>query len=914
MEKLRGEFSSRLAQLGSSLASSNEDAIMDDMTDYVPSPYEGPSTSADAEPAVILVKKEPRNLPRTDALNEADIVNSIDAIYFAEDEDFDAIAYELQKLSCSSEMLEDIERERLRLKQQLGVVSKRIAALILEKSPSYSAQMNSFTEIRDELTELTTKVKTIRKALNHSKKRTTTALRILANEKKKAMLGELKETLHTIKTLYVTEFRLRELIEEGQFPMAIELCARMKEAALTYNHFTAVNDLMLKLSGTSQLIEAELASSLPQLIVRYDADRYAFVVTAYTILEKQQEGADELVNRVCTSLDSSARSVLLEEISSSLPPMADQLELSELSKRLKSEELTGAFQKLGRVLCKILSNYHAMLRHNIEEDERIAMASGDHEINEEKCIFQATLRAHLPKVFKISMSLVTTCLSPHNLSHLSFDDLLMIVDFSNRFRRFGIVHFGADCDALTRFLEEQALLFFGRFHGERLSELCMFLENEIFALCPVPYQFTIFDLQEFAFLKETRKGDEVGEVDGGEMAENGYTIMTPNSPLPFSNEENRRSQLHSVSSLNGCEVADLPTPTTHRDLEPNYLEPADHVPPNLCNTALNLLRFFGRYMRMTTLVPALATSSMPAITQLFNYFFFSLYSFFGQDGPEVGEISPILKKTLEILKSSIALHIDGTEIHKAALSCAIQLHYPDQLFSAAERIMAVESLEFVARQLDLMRPVIESLAQDSALLDHLERFHSQVVSVVPEMRVLVISCVANKALKFPVFVQKISQTKWDIHELQSQHSEYADFILKDVELFCKRLDAVSFCVTVSPATRRLFWDRLIYYTFKALVQGFSESAGKCSSEGRALMQLDFQHLLGKLEAISSIRPFPHTAFVDAYIKAYYLPEASLEQWVVQHSEYSPRQLISLLNTASHVSKKARQRIVNALDL
>lgn len=32
----------------------------------------------------------------------------------------------------------------------------------------------------------------------------------------------------------------------------------------------------------------------------------------------------------------------------------------------------------------------------------------------------------------------------------------------------------------------------------------MFLENECFTLCPVPHQFTIFDLQDFHFLKTTR--------------------------------------------------------------------------------------------------------------------------------------------------------------------------------------------------------------------------------------------------------------------------------------------------------------------------------------------------------------------------------------------------------------------------
>lgn len=38
-------------------------------------------------------------------------------------------------------------------------------------------------------------------------------------------------------------------------------------------------------------------------------------------------------------------------------------------------------------------------------------------------------------------------------------------------------------------------IFSFRFHYERMDELRMFLENEAFALCPLPLQFTLFDLQ-----------------------------------------------------------------------------------------------------------------------------------------------------------------------------------------------------------------------------------------------------------------------------------------------------------------------------------------------------------------------------------------------------------------------------------
>lgn len=48
------------------------------------------------------------------------------------------------------------------------------------------------------------------------------------------------------------------------------------------------------------------------------------------------------------------------------------------------------------------------------------------------------------------------------------------------------------------------------------------------------------------------------------------------------------------------------------------------------------------------------------------------------------------------------------------------------------------------------------------------------------------------------------------------------------------------------------------------------------------MLLDFGQLNNELELISGLKPLPHKAYVETYIKAYYLPESCLESWVQQH--------------------------------
>lgn len=48
------------------------------------------------------------------------------------------------------------------------------------------------------------------------------------------------------------------------------------------------------------------------------------------------------------------------------------------------------------------------------------------------------------------------------------------------------------------------------------------------------------------------------------------------------------------------------------------------------------------------------------------------------------------------------------------------------------------------------------------------------------------------------------------------------------------------------------------------------------------MLLDFGQLSREIEMISGLKPLPQRAFVEDYIKAYYLPEVCLESWVKQH--------------------------------
>ncbi|MGH0143587.1 UNVERIFIED_CONTAM: hypothetical protein FKN15_026981 [Acipenser sinensis] len=114
----------------------------------------------------------------------------------------------------------------------------------------------------------------------------------------------------------------------------------------------------------------------------------------------------------------------------------------------------------------------------------------------------------------------------------------------------------------------------------------------------------------------------------------------------------------------------------------------------------------------------------------------------------------------------------------------------------------------------------------------------------------------------------------------------------EFEQFNKRLGDVSRQVRIPLPVSNVLWEHCIRLANRTLVEGYA-NVKKCSNEGRALMQLDFQQFLMKLEKLTDIRPIPDKEFVETYIKAYYLTENDMEQFIKNHREYSTKQLTNL---------------------
>ncbi|KAI6223637.1 Coiled-coil domain-containing protein [Aphelenchoides fujianensis] len=741
-----------------------------------------------------LCQNEEKRMPAT-AEAAAEVFDEIEPVYFLAD-GFDAPAHELSKMLGEELELDEIERERFKLKRQLRVVSQKVSALITKNSVAFGEHVANYEVVRSETSELVGEIAALRRILQKEQATARNALAIVAADRQQWWLGETKRALGTLKTLHETGYRLRDLMQASSLA-AIALCVEAKHAANLYSSYDSIRDMSNNLSKKLESMEAHIDDALASSTVVFNYDRYALIQTAYQMLGKTETAAQKLQRFFHATVESSARSVLIELLNRTTEiHEPEAMSYEELSRAIPAEHSLECVQEMGLVLCKVLCNYHTILKFHIEEDERALTALGvecvamDGPQIVERGVFQISLIEGLHGMFQTAASKYNTLLGLQELSHLKFDAFIQIVEMTNRFRRFGRLHFNNSFAELLSTLERQMNAYFAQYHRNRMEELRFFLENEAFALCPVPLQFTLFDLPS---------------PDGLKLVGNG-----------------KQTSLDRASSEESCYAQDDPA--------------MENALSSVCNTALNLLKFFGRYIRMTSVLHSITEQVIHSIVELFDYFFFAL---------------------------------------------------------------------------ELLRPVLESLLPSGKKSPELTHFYKTVLPASFDLREAAYGCAASRVLNSAQIVKQVGQTDWKIAELSSAHSQYVDVLCKEMSEFNKRLEKAKEFAHVSSEIRAVLWTQLVRCVFRALVDAYAEASKKCSNEGRALMLLDFQQLNHDIEAISDLKPVPHKAFVEDYVKAFYLPESCIEEWIRQHPEYSSSQLAAL---TSHVSpKKSKLNILNVLD-
>ena len=247
---------------------------------------------------------------------------------------------------------------------------------------------------------------------------------------------------------------------------------------------------------------------------------------------------------------------------------------------------------------------------------------------------------------------------------------------------------------------------------------------------------------------------------------------------------------------------------------------------------------------------------------------------------------------------------------------------PDTLYGLAERTISSESVVYLIRQfLKMKYLILKSINQDeNDIHSSIEEYYHQTIDVMEEIRRPVLMVVSERSVSSDTTLQLMSKISWDKKEdeVRSFQNQYVDILIRELQIFSMRLQEIHLKTSEANAqfmdqseacgrSRETLWELASLASAFIFVEGFA-NAKKCNPEGRGQMLLDYRQFVNKLEKISEKKPLPHQEFVAQYVKAYYIPESDLENWVKYHTEYSPKQLMALVNCVAYSNNKTKQKL------
>lgn len=874
-----------------------------------------------------------------DTQSDREILESIHPDYFQGD-DFDPCLYELKKLppvlNC-----EEISQDLMTLKKQQLVVSKQVLQLILEKQAACQDEINRIVEIQKLIDETLDIVRSGRKDLDIARHHFTTAsLGIVANYRKRTVVLEVLRSINNIKTLLRTETRLQELLSAGDYAGAISLLHECQSAAVTYRHFTCIQALSAKLQDTLVMAEEQLDKTLDQICYKFDETVYSKLQAAYALLGKTRTAVDQLHMYFISAVNNSAFNVVHNYAQDST-----KKEYKELCKCVKEEDFIECLVVLCKAIWGIVHSYHRVVswHQNHTSVQTPSADGGDFESNLHEQYVRHKLESGLNRLWQDVQARVSTLLVAVPLTHYKFDEFLHVLAIVHRLEQIGEEFCSSASSKLQDSMRTQSTNYFRRYHISRLEELRIFLENEVWTPCPVRSDFSLLHLQEFKGLRNSLQqcagvggGPRVssrssgGSLDGSSGGGSYFTRFAT-SGTPFDSCQDVGSLGNDEDIL--ADIIDDPSGYYSEESEDENPElrgedannsshnkqrrKHDGSCPLLTNTTLTVLRHCGKYLQMSRLLRSNTTDVIACLSQLFEYYLYAVYSFFAADLPVIStlnvtsiKLQAVIKRIKEtLIQSNSDMESLGDKVPEPMIPRVVELSDVETLHGLSERIVAVESLVFLAEQFTFLKPYLESLHSQS---HNLHQLYTQTVSVATDVRKPVYACVAWRAVDVSQILAHMSRVNWEVKDIMSQHSQYVDIILRELQIFSMRLEEVGHQVTIPQAVHDALWENIAYLLAYIFVEGFS-SAKRCSHEGRGLMQLDFTQLVSQLEKMCSLRPVPYREYVEAFVKAYYHTEPALEAFVKDHNEYSAKQLLALVSCACQNNKKTRQRLCNLIE-
>lgn len=859
---------------------------------------------------------------------DAELISNIDQVYF-NSSDFDFAKFELEKLPRVIDK-KLIANDIKKLRAQHEIVEKQLLQLILENQAACDDELDKIGMLQNNLKSSLENCEHAKNHLKLAKRQITTAgLGLLGNCRKKSLILDLLSSLNSIKMLLQTEKKLEELVSQANYAKGIALLLECTQGASSFKQFTCIAALSVKLQDALIMTEEQLDIVLSNMCFNFDNEKYSAVQEAYRRLGKTRIAIDQLHMHYTSAVHSASFDTI------NLFVNTDKVENNKnsfalLCQCVPDEQLIPCFIALSKIFWNILQSY----KKAADWHKEIKDISTDSEDDIEEYVNQE----YISKKFEIGptrlwgdiITKISNLVFNSNMTKFKFDDFLQVLSLLNKHIKIGEEFCNSKSEQLQNDTKKACINYFYTYHKNCLDELKIFFENESWTPCPVKREFNLFQLQEYRTIKNhIQKPDSSHPTHSRNSSMDSSSISTceyfhfTSDKSPFDNDLNTTYCEDILDiEIDGNSVCSDDTNNSYEDTD-NYNITADNYerPPLLTNTTLTVMRHCGKYLKICNILKSISEDVVTCLCQLFEYYLYSVHLLFTSDmlpqicnGVNTVKLQSVITRicnTLIQCNHENEINQDPFIREPVALHM-LSLSDANNLYSVSERIVAVESLVFLGEQYKLLHSYLNTLLISDTSSYSLQQFYNQTVAVAVDLRKPVYGRVICKSIDYNQVLGMMTKVNWEVKDIMCEHSRYVDYFLQELRVFFKTLKTSTSNIYLNEQVLNSIWEAIAILVSSVFIEGFS-LAKKCSNAGRALMQLDFTQFMSQINSICPINALPHKELVEVYIKAYYLPETSLETWTRDHQEYTHKQLLAVINCVCQNNKRLRQKLTNLLE-
>eukprot|EP00026_Physarum_polycephalum_P001171 Phypoly_transcript_01172.p1 GENE.Phypoly_transcript_01172~~Phypoly_transcript_01172.p1 ORF type:complete len:1005 (+),score=148.92 Phypoly_transcript_01172:117-3017(+) len=928
---------------------------------------------ADYELKLTLSKKAPQEMPKISPEEFAAILEKHSKVA-----EYDVVTTLLQMIpeDCDPSLVDQMVAENQGV---LDVVNYRLFELI--STESFMQGVVQIGDIGSNLESSMILAKNGRRVVQHAMEDFKGVFAVLQKLQRRHNLVKIAEDLERVQRVLSAHEQLQLAHSRGDYPEAVRLFLVCLENMKLCSPLAIVNELASILQETYTQIQARLDKALVDCCHSFNPQTYEKVFNAYKILGKSSRIVEKMQSSFVDPIETETRSILLAHVLLAPQNMAraeqckNQMKFKELCEALTVDHYVNCLLTILEYLFEVMSSHYTMKKWHQDKQKDCDDKKYFSDVSNEMDTFKKTMWDSMQRR-------VAAIFASPNLSSYKIDDFLKVLDGVFQFVDIGEGFGNSMAANLRNAILQQSKSYFETFHKNRADELRAMLSNESWVRCPVSPKFTLGDIKEFS------------SVISGQLNKRKSSMVATTAPevkfLAVLTTGNPFSKMIQYQKKNAITQAapDVDSDDEPEELKADQVDEGDSTPPTtnkrktevstegpiLTTTVINVVKILGKYLYMLKVLPPIAFEVFVGITQVFQYYMYTTYVFFGAPPPiekastnviqqqliggfneaqkfiglaDDTTIPPKLKLTVQRLKDRFGNFSDKFNpitLTASSLSSALQsmenrnlpmtdevlkvkwnppklpnleLNNPKTNYGLIYKIMGIESLAFLASAVQEAKLYVQTCLPTTAT-EYFNSFYNDDVIAAEQFRPFAYKTNVGALLNTRQFTEAVLAVNWDSTVVPTKASPYVDLMLKEYQQFAKKLEE-AIKIPYFPTKAKLsLWEGALVRGCEQLVDAYSRIK-KCSNEGRVVMMQDVDTLREKLEKLSGLRPIPNISYVETYVRAFYQllldPNADVIAWYKQHPEYTANQIISLLNlggTQNVFQNARRQTIINNL--